>query len=394
MAFGLKHWTGAAALACALVAVAKLPPGAFEPRGDARRAPLPEEVRYRVLRDDVIRSQRLLRRLHWSDSLPRLLGAEADDGWSFRLDGLDSAAAGPAAVLREEFRRDVEAIPNRRPDVLVAGYAALVPRTATPEGAEGPARDFLYGLHGGSPYCIATDVRPTSVGPTGIAMAFSQMTMDGLRRRNVLGVCRWIAEFGLPGPMISRWIGSGGSLFLAEPVPPPPPATARPWYDLGPRRRGPFGLGWRPSVADRCRAGVAAACAAYFRAPIRNDPFSVTVGGFPGNEEAVTPERAWFGWRGFFGHDEWTDVLARLYAEFGAERARVFWTSSAEVEAAFTEAFQVEPGTWLAEQARLSEYYTPPGPLPRERATLWALLVLAMSSALAVSLGTRRSVAR
>lgn len=389
MAFGMKQWSACVAVGCALLAVTQLPPDPFDGGRGLARPSLHEEVRFRALRDDVIQSQGLLRRLRWSDSLPGLLLGEARDGWAFMAEG--AVSPGSTALLRMELQQTVDQIPGRRPDVLLGAFVQRWERRTLDATDPGPARDVLFGRMDSMPYCIAVDVGPASSGTAELRTAFTQRNPDGSRGPGTLGICRWIAELGLPGPHVTQWLQTGGSLFAEEASSLGSLTFQAPWYYGGMWRRGPFGLGWQPSREDGCLAGLAEACAGFFIRPMGSTPRATTVG--PGQDPTVTsPDRAWFAWRRPPGNWRWVTLLGALYEEFGRERTEAFWTSESEVPTAFRDAFQVDAGAWLAGRIRQERSYVPPGPLPRLRGTLWALLLVAACGGVAAAAGARRSV--
>lgn len=389
MAFGMKQWSGWVAMGCALLAVAQLPPDPFDGGRGVRRPPLQEEFRYRTLRDEVLRSQTLLRRIRWSDSLPGLLAAEARDGWTFRTEG--TLPPGPTALLQAELRQSVEQIPDRRADVLLGAFVQRWERRTLDATHPGPARDVLFGRRDGVPYCIAVDVGPALSGTAELRTVFRQRNPDGSRGASTLGICRWIAELGLPGPHVTQWLRTGGSLFGEEASSLGSLTFRAPWNYGGMWRRGPFGLGWQPSREDGCLAGLAEACADFFIHPTASTPTTV-VAERRQDPIVTSSDRAWFAWRTAFGNPRWATLLGALYEEFGRERTEAFWTSESEVPTAFRDAFQVEVGAWVAGRVRQDRSYVPRGPLPRLRGTLWALLLVAACGGVASVAGTRRRV--
>jgi len=398
----MKHWLLTAVSTCALVAVAKLPPEPFVARS-SEVAGLPasqEDARFVALRDDVVRAHKRLQRLRWSDSVPARLLAEARDGWAAGV--YAPAGSYPAGVpdeLRAAFAAELARIPARRDDVVIGAYAVDASLGAFPGagiwGSMRWARETYLGERDGVTYCLNVEGVPLDQArgsPATSWRLFGEYMDTGGRRYNHLGACRWVAEFGVPGPAVHKWLRGGALALVREP-------TAERWTQ-GPRafepmrrRRFLFGLsglwGGAPGVPlDACLAGLERPCSAMFTSPAgqrrTSDEVIADAGAFLDDSRLTFSSQAF----------EWRWVLADLYAEFGSERTRAFWTSpSDDVLAAFRDAFGVEAGAWVSTWVRGAAGFVPPGPRPRRNALAWSFAVLLASAAVGSLMGLRRTVA-
>lgn len=403
MAFGLRHWLMVAAAASGLLAVAKLPPEPF-----ARESPTPgrpptqEAVRYSALRREASGAREALRRLRWSDSLSARLVREARDGWAAGTVALGTVEAQVDDSVRAAFERQLPRVPERREDVVIGAF--LVddgfgdhPAVAPELGVAHPrwSEEAYMGERDGVAYCVNAVGYNGKANWNGLQWSFARSDQDGEPRHNHLGICRWVAQFGLPGPGVDRWVRTGGLALVHE------PSTERwsppSWFfgnaQLGGRRRGLFGLFamWGAERVDACLAGYAEPCAAMFADPLSTARFS-------GDGDSPDPVGAFLGttdrWR--FGDElhAWGWILADLYAEFGAERTRKFWTSpSDDVLTAFRDAFGVDAGAWVARWVRGYAGYVPPGPLPRGNTWLWSLGAVLVCAGIAAGAARWRTVA-
>lgn len=400
MAFGMKAWAATAVAGCVLLALWKLPPEPWQRRIPERQPPIPEQARYSALMDDVREARTLLRRLQWSDSLAPLVVERARDGRAILIEGMDTLDAGPVGQFRARLDREVDAIPNRRPDMVLGAVVQSSEVGDHPAEWRGVANvgmgeHVFFGRRGEVGYCFG--VSP-SFGPpdaNSLDLAFSRSSPADTRVYNLLGVCRWIGELGLPGPQIAGWLSEGGYAFADQgylEVAGGVDGTAMIWDDDY-RRRQVLGFGWDPGDWSACRAGREEACARAFGSPFES---SRSEDGASAGllADVRSPEgQHWLPLRSFLLRGPTTLLVAALYAEFGRERMEVFWTHEGDPLTAFRDAFGVEAGAWLASSSRASRSYVPPGPLPRPRDFAWALVVLAALAALAVSAGLRRRVA-
>lgn len=406
MAFRLRHWLMVAGGACAFVAVAKLPPEPFDgrrPRGDVR----PEAVRYVALRTDAERARNALRKLRWADSLATQVLREAEHGWAAGITPSTLVAQEPVDSIRAALGAQVQVIPAWREDVVIGAYlvdAGFGDYAAADQellGFSGSwVRETYLGERDGVTYCVNAqgfDFLHPEDEARRLASTFSEATSDGSRRHNHLGICRWVAEFGVPGPGVGRWLHRGGQTLAVEP-------TTERWkyaywtpspFSLPGRRRGIFGLSgmWDSSRHDACLAGKAAACAAILADPIGSQIGSQTRAQARDDSIALGAA-APVSWRYGWGEFTWRWVLADLYAEFGPEKVGAFWRSpSDDVLVAFRDAFDVDAGVWFASWIRGTAGYVPPGPLPRWGASLWAFAAFLAGAALAIASWRRRTVA-
>jgi hypothetical protein len=404
MALGMRHWLMAAVGACGLVAAAKLPPDPFTyGRAEVPDRRLPEEVRFTALARDVSRSRSEVRRMRWSDSLSARLARDTESGAAAGYLGPDgSQPEAEIEAFQRRFDAEVAAVPNRRADVLVGTYVVdgwlgdpLGDRRAREIfGSPGTfGEEYYLGERDGRAYCFSADVNRSWSG-TEVRYAFGQYEAFDRLRYNYLGACRWAAEFGAPGPAVRAWLKAGGIALSFEPsIDRWVPAW---WWrgGLSPaRRRGLFGLSglWGSPTTDACLAGRGERCAEMFSRPLARFDLNdfgenpVQEGAFLGASAPWQYRDALWVWRWF---------LADLYAEFGPDRTRAFWTSpSPDLLTAFRDAFGMEAGVWVSKWVRSNAGYVPPGPLPRVWTLAWALSVLVACAGIAMLVNRRRTVA-
>lgn len=409
MALGLKRWTAVAAVACAAVAVWQLPPAPFTSRvTEQTLPPLQEQARFNALAGEAVRARALLRQLAWSDSLSAHLVEHAEDGWAVEIQWPDAELAVAADSLRTVFRGELGALPNRRSDVVLGAF--VQDRRLGDHAADWGAltgryvgRTAFFGRRGDRVYCFQVDPAASKPAAPALLASFSTARWDEVRRYNMLGICRWVAELGLPGEGILRWLQLGAASMAVEGSSLSPDAReaeagGRLFYYEMPWRRGPFGVGGDPSDFGACRAGRVTACERLFSDPARaTTPWGFVLPrswGVLDTEMALTsPGQAWIPWRTFgFRRSEWQWLLADLYREFGPERMEAFWSSDADPVTAFRDAFGLEAGAWVTRWARGQRAYSPPGPVPRVPDLMWALAVIAAGAGLAALAGRRRTV--
>ncbi len=373
MAIGMKSWLGLVFGGMTLIALAKLPP---EPPGlPGALEELPEQARLRELGREMRITEGVLRRRALSDSLAPLV-ASAGPG-AVVADGRAESTIrprGPAAPLADDGARDllrdaVERALGRAPRRAAIGVFLL------PRRADSPMlQDTYMGSLDGIPYCLRV------ISGTGRVGTGTLRTSDGV---DVLGVCRFAARHGLPGPHILTWLKSGGIGFAQatsdDVLRPPPGHGTRALVEI---RGTALSL-----VPDRCLAGVAEACAVAFLDPRTAENMTT-------EEALVIAASPLIGGRGsrfasvFGAADDY--LLADLEGAFGPERFSRFWQSRTEVRTAFENAFETSLGPWVMGWTRENiggSDRAGPG-LPR--GALAGTLVVMLLSGLAVTAVTKR----
>lgn len=402
MAFRMKWWPILAVSACGLMAASKLPPSELRTTSRPERSDPPETVRFRELVSEVSEARTAVRRLHWSDSLSAWLGANAPEGWAVGIQGADTLSGPAVDGVLDRVASAVGAIPDRDPAVLLGVFVMSTeaddgPPQGAPDARLNLPPQVFFGVRDGRPYCFAVDPVPSEPRALALQQSFAR-TGTGDLEHNYLGLCRWIAELGVPGERVGAWLEGGAHLFGEAPSPLRSRDRASRAYGFD-GRRGPFGITWSLDGTSGCRAGLAEACMAVFVDPFAvvfnrvSRPFQDSAGGARNAVPGLERE-SWFTWRpSYLAGGTWGTVFADLREEFGHERMKAFWTSGEEPSVAFAEAFGVEPTEWLAARARRAPDYVPPGPLPRPRTLAWVLAVLGAGAGLAVGLGRRTAAA-
>lgn len=387
MASGFMKWLVAVAVLCLGVALMLLPPKSWV---EARHFPVTRaQSRAGALLDEINATRQALQHQRWADSLSALTLATQVDGLAVGMpDNI------PDDGRRENFaravRQELDAVPNRRSDVVVGlfiqyrSFGDYAPVSSLPQ-SNYPGPRYFIGERDGMTYCLAVrtisdlGVERRELDRRWLAHYVSWTGEESLRDDR-LGPCALVARFGPPSASILRWLQDGALPFFLLPSDPglgPPPAEYR--------RRGVFGRGswyWRDLDLEACTAGRANACRAKFEQFARS---------------ARSPGRSWtpyLGQVGFWGSfsEIWWQLGADMERGFGTEAFQAFWTSSEDAPAAFQTAFGVDPGVWMAGWVERRLGASPPGPLPTRSATLPSLLVILALGGIAVGLQRRRSV--
>jgi hypothetical protein len=205
--------------------------------------------------------------------------------------------------------------------------------------------------------------------------------------RNALGICRFFAAYGAPGPGVRAWLLAGGwqygttdgagrhGLFEA--------ARRRYTYFPSLVSEGRYALG-------ACVEGATRGCRAWFlldaesRGPDWRGVTPLPWGGAARLEEHSGFVTAWWG-----EGDEFGGLLADLDDEMGPERFRAFWTSPSPVGSAFGSAFGVDVGIWTRDW--LERRY---GPLPRRGPRAGDFAATVVIAGLLVAFGAARGYGR
>ena len=198
---------------------------------------------------------------------------------------------------------------------------------------------------------------------------------------DAIGACGYYAAFGRPGPLVGTWLVRSHDWIYAAPLGAPVIADTGSW-DVKMRRLWASD-GWdlrltRAALPPSIQASVhAASCAA----------------AVPGSCVAVALDtasaRPWYrsseGLLGLGGLQY--RLLTDAERQFGPDRFRAFWQSSADVPTAFEQAFGVSMDAWV--HGEVVSYFGPlklgAGNLDRAAisALLWALVFLGLTALIA-----------
>lgn len=388
MASGFMKWFVGVAVLCLAVALMLLPPKSWV---ETHHFPVPrEQSRAGALLEEINATRQALQYRRWADSLSALALATQEDGLAV---GMPETV--PDDGRRENFaravRQELDAVPNRRRDVVVGlfiqyrSFGDYGPASSLPQSTY-PGPQYFIGDRDGTTYCLAV----RTISDFGVERGeldrrwlahYVTWTGDEPVGDNHLGPCALVARLGPPSASIRRWLQEGALPFFLLPSDPglgPPPVEYR--------RRGVFGRGtgwyWRDLDFEACMAGRVDACRSRFEhfAQSRRRP-----------AENGAPYLGQIGFWGPFS-EVWWQLGADMEREFGTEAFQAFWTSSEDAPAAFQTAFGVDPGVWMAGWVDRRLGASPPGPLPTRSATIPSLLVILALGGIAVGLQRRRSV--
>lgn len=335
MALTLRHWIAIAALGCAAVAVAYLPPdpGSSDPRFPAegqRRTALTsiETALRRANQLSVILRERdealaLLHRAPRSARSPVFV----DAGRARRFERYIVDAAATLAPLDSAITLAVSLVPNQA--VTREGQSLFFNRLwyAFPEGTDGRT-------------CLV-------IVPEGTLARLGEQNAAS----SLLGPCAFYAAFGQPGPGIEAWLAAVNYY----------PAQEADWVSARPRSPDPTADDLSkltlPQLLESglmfaARQGMslpAAGCAAGRRERC-NAALGVTPWYRRFLDEAHTADKP--GWLGGTSDQSW--YLADLVREMGRDRFGRFWRSPLPRDSAFVEVYDmpIEEWThrWLAER--------------------------------------------
>ncbi|MBI4419934.1 MAG: hypothetical protein HY560_03845 [Gemmatimonadetes bacterium] len=379
----MRRWIIAAALGCAAVATAYLPPAVVDrdrPAWMYGLDQLPERRAARAIGEALDKTSRDLQ------------GAERAQLLALEVKALGTrGGSSPALVFQGRWDVRVRAAMRATFDSL---WHELQP-VSTASGMVAVA-----GWGQGGPHITAlpsvTDGRTCAVHlPAGF---FAGRSNDPALRRGWLerGVakCGYYAAFGLPGPTIERWLGDrrydvAGALGWRSDVAPAEepeevPFLLRPVVTFFYFAFNPVWSSLRgPSLdALACAQGDMIRCRVVAFTPV-GEPFW-----------AVSPTLP----RGVLAGFPWREgpaarYLSDLVREMGRDRFTRFWRSAAPVDSAFASAFgvSIEEWTrrWLRQQLRFVPARTAPGP----GLVMQGLLVVLVAAAAVSLYSTRRQVA-
>ncbi len=389
MSTGMKVWTGLAALGVMTVAAWMMPPSATVRRAATEMEP--EEALARDLRREVRRSHDILQRMRWADSLTSQALATAVDGVA--VGGAPrSVQAGTLDSVRVRIEDELALAGVEQPKAVVGFF--VQPRNHA--GLERVPRDTrsasetYMGESGGTAYCYRVLVTRASVSPHNSEIRRYYWTEDE-SFSNLLGGCRIVAQYGLPGPAVRRWLERGALGFADEPAYGP---ARRPGW-LGTPRNWPFGRSvpsWaRDLEMDRCLAGIPEACELVVLDPLtRQGEVEADVLHVIERSPVSGIGRVIF--QSPFGSaDDY--LLGDVAAEFGVQRFADFWTSDRDVPEAFEAAFGVTLGEWVAEWSNAHFARTAAGPAISRAAASGTIMLMTLCALFAGVWARRRRVA-
>jgi hypothetical protein len=333
VAFGLRRWLIAALACSALVAVAFLPP-----EGDRtpRLALYPYDDHEVHLRDVLSRYRWQLQLLELRDSILEVAAATPSEDEPLLLiqewfpqavrDTIRALAAKPFAALRDRSHRQR----------VVVGVRAR----------EGTGRWTSAGMFGWLYYYLPTATDGETCLVT-LALGRADAETRWLRsirafaeRHAMLGPCAYYAAFGPPGHYIEEWLESTDLLAAMSPA---WAIESEPLGPIEPERRE-FVRRYELALYG-CAAGNRQAC--------RTGLFSRGWDWlYPrsGRQQGIVRARDISFYTRLGPNSE--RLLSDLLADMGVERFLRFWSSDADVEAAFARAFGIELEDWMMRWSR------------------------------------------
>ncbi len=403
MALRLRHWIALAALACAAITVAKLPPreSILQFRG---RPELPEQTALRRVERRLARANENLLLLEKRDSLlPIVRRLRAQRGSDIAL--LVDPRLPPA--VRTVMLRIVESTwQGTAPHRAGISVAVTVVIDTAPHPRDLPRANrnrirlahFLPQATDGATCVALVSLGAAVARQIAEGSAFTPRTLIGSYGMgrgpaSVLGPCAFYAAFGRAGSEITRWL-EGSNYYLAmdpgwSDAPQPPGVPRQGW-------RWPTYWFWLIGDLDMvaCAAGNRERCGtAALRAPTTPPPFAQRL--------AARWNSTLSGVAGSSDRSRWTThplgaragrYLADMVAEFGPDRFASFWTSDLPVDSAFADATGIPIEDWTMSWAR-AQIGTPKiGPVISLASTLISLLVAGVFVGGSAFFVTRRQV--
>lgn len=373
MALTLRHWIAIAALGCAAVAVAYLPPdpGSSDPR-------LPAEEQRRTALSSI---ESALRRANQLSVILR----ERDEALAL-LHRAPGSARSPVFVDAGRARRFeryiVEAAATLAPlDSAVTLAVSLVPNeSVTGEGQRLFFNRLWYAFPEG------TDGRTCLViVPEGTAQSIGEPNDAS----SVLGPCAYYAAFGQPGPGIEAWLATVNYY----------PAQEADWVSPRPRHPGPSAddlseltlpqlLGGGLTFATRQGISLPAAGCAAGRRERCTAALSVAPWYRRFLDEPHTADKP--GWLGASSDQSW--YLADLVRDMGRDRFAQFWRSSLPRDSAFAQAFGMSVEEWTHQWLVQRYPDVRVGPAIRVTSVLLGFLAAGMLVAGGAYYATRRQI--
>lgn len=384
MALGMRHWLGLVGLGFVLAAIWALPPSVVELVGPPQRTR--EALRHSALLRDLSDSHATLKRIRWMDSLSARIVASAEE----QPVVLAPATVDPAqlAELRDLMAARAHDLERRDPQIVLGYVFQPLDHGGDPSirTDERGRIETYVGRRDGIDYCLRIDV---TRGPALSVRRALEDLRDRSRAAPTLGTCRLYAKYGLPGEPVRRWLEHGATAYARRDVAQTASEPATPWFG----RRYIFGsylFGRAGSLTvDQCLAGREDACAAIFLDPGLAE-LSITRDREQARRAAalsVRDDARILSGEGMF-------LLSDLERAFGPEAFARFWTSDADVESAFRDAFGVEVGAWMLSWADATLGVDLPGPqLAGSGSTLPVVLTLALFALVAIARVRKHTVA-
>jgi hypothetical protein len=377
MAPGLRRSALYALLACALIALALLPPR--PPRETDERPPLRADIR--AARQLTAATERLAL-LALRDSVMervRSPGAFSPDSLAFVVPGTLPARVGAVVrgLVTPLWSRAIDGTPRVRGVVVI----------------EVDTIDVWRGFSAGRAWTRVSHILPEAIdGHTCIARiaigmrdardiaATGTLNVDVTSeiRARVLGTCGFTAAFGLPGAGIRSWLALEAHL----------PAAHASWLndplaDAGEPRYGDW---WQQDLDFGfvgCASGDLERCRATLWSPPGEDRGSVQFTEIDVPGVVVGPP--YYEVRGPLGPSAQT-FLADMVAHYGRERFARFWTSDAPLDEAFESAMGEPIAKWTMQRARayigVPDVGTRTRAMPALLSVLFSLVVVGGAGAL------------
>ena len=384
MAPRLRYWVGGAVLACALFAVAYLPPR--PPHQPPERIPrAPEEVVAQRVGSRLAAAVWAWQTLERRDSLldlARRRGLLDEDGVVLMVE------SGLPATVGEILEGIIHT-----PDSVLRSNGAVGPLLVavlldTVRVTDGVRSGTPWGTHLTYLLPQATDGRACmailTIGTWAARMIFSnQLTPLQIRRytspSQIVGPCAYALRFGPPGPAVEEWLS--GSQYLAAQD--PRWTTAPDAVPLTPGVRQPGDWAWwwyrgTPIELSGCAAGNYESCrdAVYGKRIYRTEKEMMERQAFARSviPPGVAPQQRYWSIRHPLG---WSSgmYLSDLLSDQGEERFARFWRSELPLDRAFSEATDMSLEEWTQRWAQAQIGIPEPGPgLPLGTALLGIVL--------------------
>lgn len=339
----------------------------FEPLARPRwHGQTKEQARFYDVKGDLNRANRALHAITVRDSILPLLPTQP-------AVVVEMPTRVASAMLSELPKRVQREAGTDRPRALVGLY--LIPYYFDArDNLNLETRNATVMLMGTvrTPHCIvAAPLRPAPLDT--VMVNFERSAADNA----ILGPCRLWARYGAPGPNIGTWLERGGYDFAKR--------TIVSFYrrnDFKTRRLfGASPLMFYGSLAgDACFAGKTTACA---RGVLDSVP-TVWRSDIDGVYALGNRRELFVSGQEVMLHDAET--------EFGTERFARFWTSSADVSAAFHDAFGVELGIWVRDWFGKKYGARKAGPAVPVASLALSLLTIGALAGAAIFVGQRRHV--
>lgn len=213
------------------------------------------------------------------------------------------------------------------------------------------------------------------------ASAFRRFRGSAAVDERVLGICGFVASFGLPGRGVRAWLDSTGGRGAQVDLAPPPSGLWASNDELDAMIRGRY-----PTVFG-CRAGREAACERLLATA--NEEFAWLRVEPPTNDAEAG---VYHGRTGYTGGDFPDALLADLRAAMGDDRFRDLWQSDRSPLEAYYRIMGVSPAAAIQARIVADVPQRPPGPMPNAGGPLGAVLISAGAAVWAIRRTKRRTV--